>query len=206
VATGARERGPQRAGDGAVERRAGEHEHRALRARRARVDDRRAARREVLLRLRDRDQLGRHAAALERGAHPRRERRGEHHGVAGQQRRAGLQHRLGPRRGAAAADADDAERRGHDHRAAPRAQRGDAPEPPVAQRARSVVGQVVQPADRRQQLGEHRLRARLADAVGQRVGERVELVEDRRRRAPQVASAPRGGDERPQRLGRGALH
>ena len=98
------------------------------------------------------------------------------------------------------------DRRGLQQRAPARPQHGDPPEALVAQRARAVVGEVVQAADRRQQLGEHALGPRLADRVGERVGQRVELVEDRGGRAAQVARAPRRGDERPQGLRRTAIH
>ena len=183
-----------------------EHDHRALGLRRARVDDAVAAGAQVLVRLGELDQLERDAAALERRAHALAERRREHDRVAGQQRRTGLQHRLRPRRRGAAAHADDADRRRLQHGSPPGPQHGDPAEPLVAQRARAVVGEVVQAADRRQQLGEHALGPRLADDVGERVGQRVELVEDRGRRAPQVASPPRRGDQRPQRLRGPAVH
>ena len=162
---------------------------------------------EVLVGRDDHDQLGRHAAALERRADP----------LARAASRAPPRCRpAAPRRSRAPArptatrapprTADRPDRRGLQQRAPARPQHGDAAEALVAQLARAVVGEVVQAADRRQQLGEHALGPRLADRVGERVGERVELVEDRGGRAAQVAGAPRGGDERPQRLRRTAIH
>ena len=131
------------------------------------VDDVVGERAQVLVGRHERDQLERHPAALEGPAHAVAHRRREHDGVARQQGGGRLEHRLGPRRRPAAADPDRPPRRRHEQRAAPGAQSRDAPEPAVAQRARAVLGEVVQAADRRQQLGEHRLRARLADRVGQ---------------------------------------
>ena len=197
VAAAAGERGPQRAGGRAVERRAVEHEHRALVSRRARVDDVVAAGAQVLVRRGERDQLERHAAALERRAHALAERRREHHRVAASS--------AAPVSSTGSAHGDevpprtptDAARRRQQQRAAPGAQRRDAAEPLVAQRARAVVGEVVQAADRRQQLGEHRLGARLADDVGERVGQgssssRIAVAARRRyRAAPKPARGTR---------------
>ena len=64
-----------------------------------------------------------------------------------------------PRRAVAAADPDDADRRLQDGGGAPRAAPRPA-QPPVGDRLRPLVGQLVQPGDARQQLGEQRLRAR----------------------------------------------
>ena len=111
----------------------------------------------------------------------------------------------GPAHGRAVAhvDPDDAERRLDERRAPSRTQRRHRPEPPVGERGRTVAREPVQPADGRQQLGEHRLAARLPGLGGEQVGERVELVEHRHRRAAQVARPVDGGDERPEGLGGG---
>ena len=83
---------------------------------------------------------------------------------------------------------------------------GTGTEPLVGERAGPVRREPVQPADRREQLREHRLAARLSRLGGEQVGERVELVEHRLGRAAQVARAVAGRDEAPQRLrGSGAI-
>ena len=90
--------------------------------------------------------------------------------------------------------------RGAHERAAP-AQEGGAP----SRRSRSARGLSSASSaapDRRQQLGQHRFGARLADRVGEGGGQVLELVEDRGRGAAQVARAAGGGHEGPERLRR----
>ena len=104
----------------------------------------------------------RRARARRRAAAPTSGGRSEHDAVAGQHGRGALEHGLGPRRAGAAADADDAARRLEEHAAAAGAQRGRPRRAAVAQRLGAVVGELVQPADAREQLGQQRLRARHA--------------------------------------------
>jgi len=202
------ERGPDGAADDAVERRAVQHEHRALGGRRVERHDPCQLAVELVV-ARELEELVGEPGADERVLHPDRGARDggdQQHGVAREQRGGDLQQRPGPRGPIAHVDADDTQRRPHERGAAPPAQRRDRPEPLVGERARPVVGQPVQSADGREQLGEHCLAARLAGVGGEQVGKRVELVEHRHRGTPQVPRPVARRDERPQRLrGGGAV-
>ena len=201
------ERRPQRGLDDLVPRRALEHEQRAEPRGRGRSTTRRQ--RVVELRPRRRPRSSARPARPARRNTPRRRcapaaRRGEDHGVAGQQRGGGLERRLGPRRRGRPAQADHADRRLHEPRAA-------AGEPRRARRRRrsaSARGPSSASARRPRAAGSSSESTRCArgqpvsSASTQR--EVVELVEHRHRRAPDVAR-PRGdGHQRPQRL-RGQL-
>jgi hypothetical protein len=151
----------------------------------------------------EREQLLRQAGARERALHPGgRARCGgrEQHGVAGEQGGGHLQQRPGPGRAVAHVHPDDAERALDERGAPPGAQRRDRPEPLIGELCRAVGREPVQPAHRRQQLGEQRLAARLPRLGGEQVSERLEFVEQGDRGAAQVARAVTRGDERPERL------
>ncbi len=200
------ERGPQRGSGDLLDRRAVEHEHRALRGRRGDGDDARAdvsQRAGGLLARRQREQLLGDAGAQERQAQALAgERRGgdEHDAVARQQRGADLQGGLRPGRARAAQHADHPARSLHAPRASPSAHERGAAEPAVGEGFRPVVGERAEPGDRGQDLAQHRLGARPSRLLRDQQRELVQIVEHQPRRAPHV---PRPGGSRhrgPERL------
>jgi hypothetical protein len=208
MAAAGRERRPQRGAGDRLDRRVGEHEHRALGRRRGDRDHARARRRERRRRLVavcDRDELLGHAGAHQQRPHAlagQRRPGDEHDAVPGQQPGGDLQGRLGPRRARAAEHADDAARLLHTDGAPPRAEQRRPPEPAVGERLRTFVGELAEARDGRQQLAQHRLGPRAPGLAGQQERQVVELVEQDPRRTPQVAGARGRRNGGPQRLRR----
>ena len=206
VATAGRERGPQRRADHVLDRRARQHEHRALRRRCGNGHNAGAGARQRgggLVAVRDEQQLLGDPGAHEDRPQPLAgQRRGRHEDgpVAGQERGGDLERRLGPGRRRAAEDPDHPARLLHADRAPAGAQERRAPEPAVGQRARAVVRQRAQSRDRGEELAEHGLRPRPPRLAREEQRELVEVVEQDPRRPPYVPRSRGSGHRRPDRL------